>query len=65
MLKDVDLGLAEAAALGVPMWVHQQVGTLWRLAEQQGFGPQDFTALIKVMERWAGVEVRSRATAPD
>ncbi|MDO9714107.1 NAD(P)-dependent oxidoreductase [Paracraurococcus lichenis] len=65
MLKDVDLGLAEATALEVPMLVHQQVGTLWRLAEQLGFGPQDFTALIKVMESWAGVEVRSRAAAPD
>ncbi len=65
MLKDVELGLAEAAALEVPMWVHQQVGTLWRLAEQQGFGPQDFTALIKVMEGWAGVEVRSRTSASD
>jgi 3-hydroxyisobutyrate dehydrogenase-like beta-hydroxyacid dehydrogenase len=65
MLKDVDLGLAEATALGVPMLVHQQVGTLWRLAEQQGLGPQDFTALIKMMEGWAGAEVRSRKAGPD
>ena len=42
------------------MWVHRQVGTLWRLGEQQGLGSQDFTNLIKVMEGWAGVEVRSR-----
>jgi 3-hydroxyisobutyrate dehydrogenase len=60
MVKDVDLGLAEAEALGVPMWVHRQVGTLWRLAEQQGLGALDFTNLIKLMEGWAGVEVRSR-----
>jgi len=65
MLKDVDLGLAEATALAVPMLVHQQVGTLWRLAEQQGLGPQDFTALIKMMEGWAGAEVRSRTAGPD
>jgi 3-hydroxyisobutyrate dehydrogenase len=65
MLKDVDLGLAEAATLDVPMLVHQQVGTLWRLAEQLGFGPQDFTAMIKVMEGWAGVEVRSRKAPTD
>jgi 3-hydroxyisobutyrate dehydrogenase len=65
MLKDVDLGLAEATALGVPMLVHQQVGTLWRLAEQQGLGPQDFTALIKMMEGWAGAEVRSRKAGLD
>ncbi len=60
MLKDVVLGLQEAEALGVPMWVHQQVGTLWRQGEQSGLGPQDFTSLIRLLEGWAGVEVRSR-----
>jgi 3-hydroxyisobutyrate dehydrogenase-like beta-hydroxyacid dehydrogenase len=60
MVKDVVLGLKEAEALGVPMWVHEQVGTLWRFGEQQGLGRADFTALIKVLEAWAGVEVRSR-----
>jgi 3-hydroxyisobutyrate dehydrogenase-like beta-hydroxyacid dehydrogenase len=60
MLKDVVLGLQEAEALGVPMWVHNTVGQLWRFAEQQGLGPADFTSLIKVMEGWAGVAVRSR-----
>ncbi len=60
MLKDVVLGLQEAEALGVPMWVHQQVGQLWRFGEQQGLGQADFTALIRILEGWAGVEVRSR-----
>lgn len=61
MVKDVSLGLAEAEALGVPMWVHEQVGSLWRFGEQQGLGRADFTALIKVLEGWTGVEVRSRS----
>jgi 3-hydroxyisobutyrate dehydrogenase len=61
MVKDVVLGLKEAEALGVPMWVHETVGQLWRFAEQQGLGPADFTSLIKVMEGWAGVAVRSKA----
>jgi 3-hydroxyisobutyrate dehydrogenase len=60
MVKDVVLGLQEAEARGVPMWVHGTVGQLWRFAEQQGLGPADFTSLIKVLEGWAGVEVRSR-----
>lgn len=60
MVKDVVLGLQEAEVLGVPMWVHGTIGQLWRFAEQQGLGPADFTSLIKVMEGWAGVEVRSR-----
>jgi 3-hydroxyisobutyrate dehydrogenase len=62
MLKDVMLGLQEAHTLGVPMWVHETVGQLWRFAEQQGLGAADFTALIKVLENWAGIEVRSRRT---
>lgn len=60
MVKDVGLGLKEAQALGVPMWVHETVGQLWRFAEQQGLGRSDFTSLIKVLEGWAGVEVRSK-----
>jgi 3-hydroxyisobutyrate dehydrogenase-like beta-hydroxyacid dehydrogenase len=61
MLKDVMLGLQEAHDLGVPMWAHETVGQLWRFAVDQGMGDEDFTSLIKVMERWAGAEVRSRA----
>lgn len=60
MLKDVVLGMGEAEALGVPMWVHGSVEQLWRFGEQQGLGRADFTALIKLLEGWAGTEVRSR-----
>jgi 3-hydroxyisobutyrate dehydrogenase-like beta-hydroxyacid dehydrogenase len=60
MYKDVAQGLDEAHALGVPMWTHETVAQLWRLGVQQGMGDQDFTSLIKLMEGWAGVEVRSR-----
>jgi 3-hydroxyisobutyrate dehydrogenase len=60
MVKDVVLGLKEAEALGVPMWVHETVGQLWRFGASQGLGDADLTALIQVLEGWAGVEVRSR-----
>jgi 3-hydroxyisobutyrate dehydrogenase-like beta-hydroxyacid dehydrogenase len=59
MYKDVALGLAEADALDVPMWVMRQVGALWRFGMTDGRGDEDFTALIRVVESWAGVEVRS------
>jgi uncharacterized protein (DUF1800 family) len=39
------------------------VGQLWRFGEQQGLGQADFTSLIKVLEGWAGVEVRSGANS--
>jgi 3-hydroxyisobutyrate dehydrogenase-like beta-hydroxyacid dehydrogenase len=63
MVKDVSLGLREADALGVPMWVNETVGQLWRFGEHQGLAKADFTALIKVLEGWAGVEVRSRTAS--
>jgi 3-hydroxyisobutyrate dehydrogenase-like beta-hydroxyacid dehydrogenase len=59
MLKDVTLGLNEAEALGVPMWVHQTVGQLWRFGATQGLGDADLTMLIRILEGWAGAEVRS------
>ncbi len=60
MVKDVVLGLKEAEAFGVPMWVHETVGQLWRFGEMQGLGDADLTSLIRVLEGWAGAEVRSR-----
>ena len=60
IMKDVDLAIEQGEALGVPMWVHEQVGQLWRFGEHEGLGRADLTALIQVLEGWAGVEVRSR-----
>lgn len=57
--KDVGLGLDEAARLSVPMWTLEQSARLWRFAMTQGRAADDITALIKVMEEWAGVTVRS------
>lgn len=62
--KDVALGLAEAEAAGVPMWALGAVGQLWRFAMMQGGGDEDFTSLIRVIERWAGAEVRARSPGP-
>lgn len=62
MFKDVTLGLQEAEALGVPMWVGQNTGQIFRHAMTQGAGAQDYTTLIQFMEEWAGVQVRARPT---
>ena len=59
MQKDVALGLKEAEQLGVPMFAHETIGQLWRFAMNQGRGEDDFTSLIRMMEEWAGVEVRA------
>ena len=58
MYKDVKLCLEEAEAAGAQMWVANAVRQLWQLANHE-IGPQkDFTEVIKVLERWAGVEVK-------
>jgi 3-hydroxyisobutyrate dehydrogenase-like beta-hydroxyacid dehydrogenase len=58
MVKDVVLGLKEAENLGVPMWVHETVGQLWRFGVTTGRADKDFTSLVQVIEEWAGVQVR-------
>lgn len=60
MYKDVSLCLEEAELLGVPMWVANSVKQLCGFAAVQGHPDEDFTEIIKYMERWAGVEVCSK-----
>jgi 3-hydroxyisobutyrate dehydrogenase-like beta-hydroxyacid dehydrogenase len=58
MYKDVKLCLEEAEAAGAQMWIANAVRQLWQLTNQE-LGPQsDFTEIVKVLERWAGVEVK-------
>lgn len=57
--KDVTLGLAEAEALGVPTWCLTAIAQLWRFGMEQGGAEEDYTSVIRYIEQWAGVEVRS------
>lgn len=61
--KDAQLGLTEAMALQVPMWTLEQAARVWRFAMIQGAGNEDVTAIARVMEGWAGVEVRRKTSA--
>jgi len=58
--KDLRLVLAEADQLGVPALVTAQVFNLYRTLQQAGLGSEGNHALIKALERLAGLEV-SRA----
>ena len=58
--KDVHLGLEEARALGVPMWGVEQAARVWRFAATQGMAKDDISELARLMERWAGAEIRGR-----
>lgn len=56
--KDVRLCVDEAEALGVPMVVGAAVREMLAVTQAK-FGPgSDFTSIAKVIEEWAGVEMR-------
>jgi 3-hydroxyisobutyrate dehydrogenase-like beta-hydroxyacid dehydrogenase len=56
--KDVRLCVDEAEALGVPMVVGAAVREMLAITQAK-FGPaSDFTSIAKVVEEWAGVEIR-------
>lgn len=58
--KDVRLCVDEAQALGVPMVAGTVVCQMLAVTNAK-FGPtSDFTSIAKVIEEWAGVEIRSR-----
>ena len=56
--KDVRLCVDEAEALGVPMVVGAAVRQMLAITNAR-FGPDsDFTSIARVVEEWAGVEIR-------
>ncbi|HEY0302651.1 MAG TPA: NAD(P)-dependent oxidoreductase [Rhizomicrobium sp.] len=58
MYKDVKLCMEEAERLGVQMWVAPSVRQLWLQACNELGPDSDFSAIVKCIERIAGVEVR-------
>lgn len=60
MYKDVRLCLEEAQAAGVPMPVSTGVRAMWGRANDELGAGSDITALVQLLERAAGVEVRGK-----
>jgi 3-hydroxyisobutyrate dehydrogenase-like beta-hydroxyacid dehydrogenase len=60
MTKDVKLCLDEAEAQGVPMWIGQAVKQIWQYGLAQGGPDQDFTEIIRHIEKWSGVTVSGK-----
>lgn len=59
--KDVRMCVDEAEALGVPM-VGGAMVRQFLAATQAKYGPNsDFTSMVRIIEDWAGVEIRSKA----
>jgi 3-hydroxyisobutyrate dehydrogenase-like beta-hydroxyacid dehydrogenase len=57
MLKDVRLCLEEAQAVGARMEFAELVAEILREADERGFGEQDFSALIEVLEQRSGTRL--------
>jgi 3-hydroxyisobutyrate dehydrogenase-like beta-hydroxyacid dehydrogenase len=58
--KDVRLCVDESEAMGVPMVVGAAVRQMLAITQAK-YGPSsDFTSMARVVEEWAGVEIRSK-----
>lgn len=60
MVKDLNLAVAMARQQRFPLFIGRMVEQVWELAVYEGLGPEDFTTIVKVFERMAGVEVKPR-----
>jgi 3-hydroxyisobutyrate dehydrogenase/2-hydroxy-3-oxopropionate reductase len=60
MHKDVGLALESAEELGMPLPVTGVTEQMFRAAIAEGYGEDDMCSTIKVVERWAKVEVRGK-----
>ncbi len=61
MHKDVTLALDSARELDIPMPLTSLTQQMFRAAMAMGFGDEDICSTVKVMESWAGVEVKGSA----
>jgi 3-hydroxyisobutyrate dehydrogenase-like beta-hydroxyacid dehydrogenase len=60
MYKDVRLCLEEAEAAGVPMAVSKAVRELWARANDELGADSDMTAIVQLLERATGIELKGR-----
>jgi 3-hydroxyisobutyrate dehydrogenase len=59
--KDVNLGVAEAEAMGARMWVVKCARDLLAYSKERGDGPLDYAHIITYFEEWAGGDAKVRA----
>jgi 3-hydroxyisobutyrate dehydrogenase-like beta-hydroxyacid dehydrogenase len=62
MLKDVNLFITEAKALGIPIQVIEAVAAILKLTCDELGPDKDITQVVQPIEQRAGVEVRARKT---
>ena len=60
MHKDITLALESAGELGLPLPLTGITQQMFRAAISEGYGDADMCSTIRVMESWAGVEVKGK-----
>jgi 3-hydroxyisobutyrate dehydrogenase len=55
ILKDIDLMLAAARAMGVAMPLTSLTRELWQNLLSEGFGEEDYMAAVKLAEKRSGL----------
>jgi len=61
MHKDIGLALESAQEMGLPMPLTSTTEQLFQAAIAEGYGENDLCSTIRVLERWAGVEVKGKS----
>jgi 3-hydroxyisobutyrate dehydrogenase/2-hydroxy-3-oxopropionate reductase len=61
MHKDIGLALETGQAMDLPLPVTSVTQQMFRAAIAMGLGEDDFCSTVKVMENWAGVEVKKNS----
>jgi 3-hydroxyisobutyrate dehydrogenase-like beta-hydroxyacid dehydrogenase len=61
MHKDLHLALGEASRMRLALPLARSVCTLYDQGVAEGLGEQDFLALARLLERWAGIELREES----
>jgi 3-hydroxyisobutyrate dehydrogenase-like beta-hydroxyacid dehydrogenase len=57
MAKDLELCMAEARGRQIPMLLGGLVQQIWTLARTESASDADHTEIVRLFERWAGVEI--------
>ena len=57
MAKDLELCMAEARGRQIPMLLGGLVQQIWTLARTESERDADHTEIVRLFERWAGVEI--------
>jgi 3-hydroxyisobutyrate dehydrogenase-like beta-hydroxyacid dehydrogenase len=60
MHKDVGLALESAQEMDLPLPLTALTEQMFRAAISEGYGESDMCSTIRVIERWAGVEVKAK-----